>query len=95
MRYVDDLKDATLAEFDEVEADWRETAERMIENLESYWHCPTPQELDELSTEDALGAVEYAAEQNAVFARDIEADVTEWGKVAIARIEARAKAASK
>ena len=35
MRYVTDLKDATLAEFDEVEADWRETAERQIENLES------------------------------------------------------------
>jgi hypothetical protein len=93
MRYVTDLKKATLSEFDEVEADRRETAERQIENLESYWHCPTPAELDALDADEALSAVEYAAEQNAQLARDIEADVIEWGKVAIARV--KAKAASK
>ena len=96
MRYVTDLKDATLAKFDEVEADWRETAERQIENLESYWHCPTPQELDELSADDALG--------NLAPLDGVRLDVP--GKLGIllgrildlahiARIEARAKAASK
>jgi hypothetical protein len=95
LRYAEDLKNATLAEFDEVEADWRETAERMIENLEGYWHCPTPAELDGLSADDALSAVEYAAEANAQLARDIEADVTEWGKVAALRTNKRAKANKK
>jgi hypothetical protein len=54
---------------------------------------PTPAELDALDADEALSAVEYAAEQNAQLARDIEADVIEWGKVAIARV--KAKAASK
>jgi hypothetical protein len=73
----------------------RAAIERMIENLEGYWHCPTPAELDGLSADDALSAVEYAAEANAQLARDIEADVTEWGKVAALRTNKRAKANKK
>jgi hypothetical protein len=93
MRYVTDLKrNTTLAEFDAVEADWRETAERQVENLEGYWYCPTPGELDDLSADKALSEVEYAVAENVQLARNIEADVTEWGKVAVARIKARAKA---
>jgi hypothetical protein len=86
------MKRATLAEFDEEELDWRETAERQIENLESYWHCPTPEELDELSTDEAIDTVEGAVSENVQLAQNIEGDVHSWGEMAIARIRARAKA---
>ena len=33
MRYVEDMKKATLAEFDKEEAEWRETAERQVLHL--------------------------------------------------------------
>jgi hypothetical protein len=93
MRYVTDLKKATLAEFDEVEADWRDSAEGWLREFEE--SLPAPEELDTLDADDALGAVESAVMANVVLAQSIEGDTIEWGKVAMARIKARAKAASK
>jgi hypothetical protein len=95
MRYASDLKNPTLAELDEIEADWRETAERQINDLAGEVHFPTPEELDELSAEDALDAVECAVEEYAQFANDFESDARDWYKAAIARIRTRAKTAKK
>ena len=56
MRYVEDMKKATLAEFDKAEAEWRETAERQVLHLCAIEDpLPTPEELDELDPDDATG----------------------------------------
>ena len=51
--------------------------------------------MTELDTDDALSAVESAAEAHAQLARDIEGDTLEWAKVAALRIKARAEANKK
>ena len=92
MRYVDDLKNALLAEFDEVEADWRETAERQYEYLTECEYVPTPEETDEADCEPICvinGYVQSVEE----LANNWIADTIQWGEVAKARIKARAKAA--
>jgi len=49
VRYVEEMRRATLAEFDQEEAEWRETAEGQVLNLcEIENPLPTPGELDEL-----------------------------------------------
>jgi hypothetical protein len=94
MRHLADLKNATLAEFDEEEAEWRETAERQVENIDSELedNLPAPEELDELDADEALGIVERTAEANALLFTNAEADLRTWEQIAIARIRARAKA---
>jgi hypothetical protein len=63
MKYVDDLKNASAAEFDEAEADWRETVQRMFEGVAECEHVPTPEELDnldfdpDLDLDHAIGAI--------------------------------------
>ena len=54
---------------------------------------PPPEELDQLDANEALNLVMEAVEQNAQLAVNVRADTIEWGKVAIARIKAKAKAA--
>ncbi len=59
MRYLDEMKNATLAEFRKEEAEWRETAERQVLNLcEIEDPLPTPEELDELDPDDAIRRIE-------------------------------------
>jgi len=53
MKYVDDLKNASAAEFDEAEADWRETVQRMFEGVAECEHVPTPEELDNLDFDES------------------------------------------
>jgi hypothetical protein len=83
MLYADDLKKkkATLAELVKAEAEWRETAERQIENLvgEAYF----PESIDE---------VEDAVMEIVQLAQNVEADAIEWGKVAVACAKRQAKA---
>ena len=62
MRYVEDMKKATLAEFDKAEAEWRETAERQVLHLCSIEDpLPTPEELDELVPDAAISRIELMA----------------------------------
>jgi hypothetical protein len=94
MIYVTDLKNATLAKLDEAEADWRETVERMHENLTEHEHCPTPEEAEAEDCDPTIVIDGYVDDVERA-ANDWVADATEWGKVAKARIEARTKAAKK
>jgi hypothetical protein len=87
------MKKATLAEFDEEEADWRETAERQVGYFDELADLPTPDELDELDPDEAK--VDSAVEHNAQLFVHATADVQSWGEMAIARINVRAKAAKK
>jgi len=57
MKYVDDLKNASAAEFDEAEADWRETVQRMFEGVAECEHVPTPEELDNLDFDPDLDSI--------------------------------------
>ncbi|MFY9839246.1 MAG: hypothetical protein WAK55_22775 [Xanthobacteraceae bacterium] len=58
--------EATLAEFDKEEAEWRETAERQVLNLcEIENPLPTPEELDELEPDEAIRRIETVVENNA------------------------------
>jgi hypothetical protein len=59
VRYVEDMKNAILAEFDNEAAEWRETAERQILNLcQIEDPLPTPKELDELDPAEAIRRIE-------------------------------------
>ena len=93
MRYVEDMKGATLAEFDEEEAEWREAAYRMVEDIADYLEeLPAPEELDELDAEEAISDVERIAEANAQLFTNAECDLRTWEQIAVARIKARKKA---
>jgi hypothetical protein len=95
MIYVTDLKpNTTLAELDEIEADWRETVERMYEYLTEHEHCPTPEEV-EAEGRDLICVIDGYVDDVETAANNWVSDATEWGKVAKARIEARAKAKKK
>ena len=84
MRYVEDMRKATLAEFDKEEAEWRETAERQVLHLcEIEDPLPTPDELDagalyewlaKFSAQKIFGASECieAALADAAMARRLE-----------------------
>jgi len=85
MRYLSDLKSLSLGELIELERDWRETAERQIETLvdEAYF----PGAVGNSSTDVIKGCVADIA----LLAKNVEADIDEWGRVAMALINARAK----
>jgi hypothetical protein len=95
LKRIQDMRKATLAEFDEEEADWRETAERQVEHFDELADLPTPDELDELDPDEAINQVDSAVENNAQLFVNATADVQSWGEMAIARINVRAKAAKK
>jgi hypothetical protein len=96
MRYIEDMKKATLGEFDKVEAEWREIAERQVMNLcEIEDPLPTPEELDELDPDEAIGRIETVVENNTQLCFAVDGDTHSWGQMAIARVKARAKAKTK
>jgi hypothetical protein len=65
VRYVEDMKKATLAEFDKAEVEWREIAERQVLHLcEIEDPLPTPEELDELGPDEAIRRIESVVENN-------------------------------
>ena len=96
MRYVEDMNKATLAEFDKEEAEWRETAEHQVSNLcEIEDPLPTPEELDELDSDEAIRLIETVVENNAQLYVAAEGDTRSWGEMAVARVKARTKAKPK
>jgi hypothetical protein len=96
MRYLQNMKRATLEEFDEEEAEWRETAERQVENLAALDNpLPTPAELDELGPDEAIRQIEISVENNTELCYCVDGDTRTWGDIAIARQRARAKAMKK
>ena len=93
MRYVEDMKKATLAEFDQEEAEWRETAEEQVLNLcEIEGPLPTPEELDELDPDEAIRQIKTVIENKTQLCVAAEGDIRSWGEMAIARVKAQAKA---
>ena len=96
MRYVEEMKKATLAEFDQEEAEWRETAEGQVLNLcEIEGPLPTPEELDELDPDEAIRQIKTVIENNTQLCVAAEGDIRSWGEMAIALVKARAKAKTK
>jgi len=95
MQYLEDMKKATVAEFDAAEADWRETVERQYEYLSECEDTPTPEMLDGEDLDDAIGIIDNYLQSVQERANDWEIDAEEWGKVAKARIEAHAKEAKR
>jgi hypothetical protein len=57
LRYAENLKNASLAELDEAEADWRATVERQYEYLTEYEDVPEEDEL----IDDYVESVELLA----------------------------------
>ena len=93
MRYVEDMKKATLAEFDKEEAEWRKTAEQQVLHLcEIEDPLPTPEELDELDLNEAIKQIETVVENNTQLCFAVDGDTRSWGEMAIARVKAQAKA---
>ena len=91
MRYVEEMKKATLPEFDKAEAEWRETAERQVLHLcQIEDPLPTPGELDKVDLDEAISRIETVVNNFAV-----EGDTRSWGEMAVARVKARAKAKTK
>lgn len=91
MRYVEDIEKATLAEFYEEEAEWRETAERQILNLCAIEDpLPTPEELDKLDPGEAIRRI-----NNGQLCVAVEGDIRFWSAMAVARVKARTKAKPK
>ena len=96
MRYVEEMKKATLAEFDQEEAEWRETAEGQVLNLcEIEGPLPTPEELDELDPDWAIRRIKTVVENNTQLCVAAEDGIASWGQMAVARVKARAKAKPK
>ena len=96
MRYLEDMKKATLAEFDKEEAEWRETAERQVLHLCAIEDpLPTPEELDELDADDAISRIETVVENNTQLCFAVDGDTRSWGEMAVARVKARATAKNK
>jgi hypothetical protein len=94
MRYASDLKNPTLAELDEIEADWRETVGRMYEYLTEHEHCPTPDEAEAEDCDPTIVIDGYVDDVERA-ANDWVADTIQWAEVARLRVKARAKAAKK
>ena len=79
MRYVEDMKKATLAEFDREEAEWRETAERQVLHLcEIEDPLPTPDELDELEPDEAIRRIETVVDNNTQLCFAVDGDTRSW-----------------
>jgi hypothetical protein len=96
VRYVEDMRRATRAEFDKEEAEWRETAERQVLHLcEIVDPLPTPAELDELDTDEAISRIETVVENNTQLCFAVDGDTHSWGEMAVARVKARAKVKTK
>ena len=96
MRYVEEMKKATLAEFDQEEAEWRETTEGQVLNLcEIEEPLPTPEELDELDPDEAIGRIETVVENNTQLCFAVDGDTRSWGEMAVERVKARAKVKTK
>jgi hypothetical protein len=93
VRYVEEMKKATLAEFDKEEAEWRENAERQVLHLCGIVDpLPTPEELDELDPDVAIGRIEIVVENNTQLYFAVDGDTRSWGEMAVARVKARTKA---
>ena len=93
MRYVEDMRKATLAEFDKEEAEWRETAERQVLHLCAIEDpLPTPEELDELDPDEAISRIENVVENNNQLWFAVDGDTRSRGEMAVARVKARVKA---
>jgi hypothetical protein len=74
VRYVEDMKKATLAEFDQEEAEWRETTEGQVLNLcEIEEPLPTPEELDELDPDEAIRRIKTWSRTTRSFALPLNA----------------------
>jgi hypothetical protein len=96
VRYMEEMKKATLAEFDKEEAEWRETAERQVLHLcQIEDPLPTPEELDELGLTEAISRIETVVENNTQLCFAVDADTRSWGEMAVARVKARAMAKTK
>jgi len=96
VRYVEEMKKATLAEFDQEEAEWRETAEGQVLNLcEIEDPLPTPEELDELDPDEAIRRIETVVENNTQLCFAVDGDTRSWGEMAVARVKVRAEAKPK
>jgi len=68
------MKKATLAEFDQEEAEWRETAEGQVLNLcEIEEPLPTPEELDELDPDEAIRRIKTWSRTTRSFALPLKA----------------------
>ena len=90
MRYVEEMRKATLAEFDQEEAEWRETAEGQVLNLcEIENPPPTPEELDELDPDEAIRQIKTVIENNTQLCVAAEDGIVSWGQMAVARVKAR------
>ena len=93
VRYVEDMRKATLTEFDKAEAEWRETAERQVLHLcEIEDPLPTPEELDELDPDEAISRIETVVGNNTQLCFAVDGDTRSWGEMAVARVKARTKA---
>jgi hypothetical protein len=96
VRYIEDMKKATLAKFDKEEAEWRETAERQVLHLCAIEDpLPTPVELDELDPGEAINRIEAVVENNTQLCFAVDGDTRSWGEMAVARIKASVKAKTK
>ena len=96
MRYVEDMRKATLAEFDKEEAEWRETAERQVLHLCAIEDpLPTPDELDDLDPDEAISRIQTVVENNTQLCFAVDGDTRSWGEMAVERIKARAKVKTK
>jgi hypothetical protein len=96
VRYVEDMRKATLAEFDKEEAKWRETAERQVLHLcEIEDPLPTPEELDRLEPDEAISRIETVVQNNTQLCFAVDGDTRSWGDISVARVKARAKAKTK
>ena len=80
MQYLEDMKKATVAEFDAAEADWRETVERQYEYLSECEDTPTPEMLDGEDLDDAIGIIDNYLQSVQERANDWEIDAEEWGQ---------------
>jgi hypothetical protein len=93
VRYLEEMKKATIADFDKEEAEWRETAERQVMHLCAIEDpLPTPGELDKLDLDEAISRIETVVNNNTQLCFAVEGDTRSWGEMAVARVKARAKA---
>jgi hypothetical protein len=93
VRYVEDMRKATLDQFDKAEAEWREIAERQVLQLcEIEDPLPTPEELDQLDPNEAIRRIETVVENNTQLCFAVDGDTRSWGEMAVARVKARVKA---
>jgi hypothetical protein len=92
VRYVEDMRKATLDQFDKAEAEWREIAERQVLQLcEIEDPLPTPEELDQLDPYEAIRRIEKVVENNTQLCFAVDGDTRSWGEMAVARVKAKTK----